>query len=252
MTLNIIVLTVLVAVGIIAANVTYGFNRAAFVFPILSLSAVFLLRVRRISPAFVAAMVVMSIPALLALGTYRTSRQQAADFFQAPIESPAEQVAIQVQMYGSGPQFLGFFLDHIHWGRSLAWGRTLVASALSPVPVLGKSFRENAGTTIYNHAIYNEYGIEDQILPLQGELFYNFHIAGVAAGYFLLGLFLGKAQSWFESSKTCLAAYSIHYIALWAAHHDPVEPGGVQPDRSLLPVARLRACGPRLPAGLGR
>lgn len=219
LTVSTLLLTVAVALGIAIANLTFAFNRAAFVFPIVSLAAVFLVRVRRISPAFIAAMIVIALPALVALASFRNGRQEVSEFLQdsKARQTPSEDLSAQMQLYASGPQFLGFFLDYIHWGRSLSYGQTLVASALSPVPSIGKSFRDKNGVVFYNRAIYGEDGIEDQILPLQGELFLNFHIAGVAVGYFLIGLLLGKAQVWFESATTSTAAFCIHYASLWSA-----------------------------------
>ena len=132
------------------------------------------------------------------------------------LQSSASELSTQIQVYAAGPQFLGFFLDAMGWGRSLSYGSTLLSSALSPVPYIGKGFRDSNGIVLYNRVIYGQEGIDDQIIPFQGELFINFHIAGVAGGFLLLGLFLGYAQRWFEQAGSAFAAYSIQYMSLWA------------------------------------
>ena len=64
------------------------------------------------------------------------------------------EISEMFQVYGGAPQFLGFFLETGKWGADPQWGKVLVSSALAPVPILGKSFRENSGTAIYNRLIY--------------------------------------------------------------------------------------------------
>jgi hypothetical protein len=208
-----------VAVGIIVANLTFDFNRASFVFPLVSLAAVFLSRVRRVSPLVLGALGMAVIPLLLGVASYR-STMSAAPGVTAQDMVPhlsIQEVSEQAQVYGSAPQFLGYFFDHIGWGRSLYWGRTLVSSLLSPVPILGKRFRDTSGTAVYNRAIYGSIEAQDQIVSFQGELFSNFHIIGVAVGFFLLGLFLGESQRWFSAAGSAFGAFAVQYVSLWAA-----------------------------------
>ena len=47
-----IAVTLGLGILIIFINLTYSFNRASFVFPAFTMTAVFVARVRRISPAF--------------------------------------------------------------------------------------------------------------------------------------------------------------------------------------------------------
>ena len=108
-------------------------------------------------------------------------------------------------------------LEEAGWGKPLYWGSTLVASVLHPVPLLGKGFRESSGVAIYNRAIYGNTGVADQIIPFQGELFLNFHLPGIVAGFFGLGLLIGHCQRQFESARSAFAAFAIHYVSMWAA-----------------------------------
>lgn len=207
------------AIVITIANMTYGFNRAAFVFPVLTLIAVFSARSRRVSPRLTGAAIALLIPILLALGNYRASRA-------APVTAPQEQgffesslrdVSENLQAYAGGPSMAAVFLDEEGWGDHLYGGSTLLASAMSPVPILGKPFRESSGPALYNRALYGMPGLEDQIIPFSAELFVNFHAAGVFAGFFLLGLILGGAELWFDAVDSAFGAFAIQYASVWVA-----------------------------------
>lgn len=212
-------LTALTIIGITFANLTFSFNRAAFVFPVFCVVAVFSSRVRRIPLWWLAAVVAAVAPALLMIGDYRSTPMYGSEFVSDPGSghSSLQDLSDEVQVYGSAPQFPGYVLEQLGWGDKLYRGSTLVASVLSPMPVLGKSFRELSGATLYNRVIYGVPGIEDQIIPFSTELFLNFHVAGVAVGFFLLGLFVGTAERRFEAAGSCFAAFAIQYVALWAA-----------------------------------
>ena len=208
--------TAAVAGGIVLANLTFNFNRAAFVFPLATLLAVFVLKVSRISPFLLAALAAIVATPVLMIGTYRSSKSPSAEVFSDGSLLSFRSFSDQLQIYACGPQFLAYFLDEAGWGKPLYWGSTLVASAMDPVPMLGKSFRDSSGAAIYNRAIYGNSGFEDQIVPLQGELFLNFHLPGIVAGFFALGLLIGKCQGLFETAGSAFAAFAIHYVAMWA------------------------------------
>src|SRR5262249_44341030 len=58
-------------IGIPVANLVFGFNRAAFVFPLFCLAAVYSAGVRRIQPVAVGAVLVGALPLLMAMSSYR-------------------------------------------------------------------------------------------------------------------------------------------------------------------------------------
>jgi hypothetical protein len=207
------------AIGITIANFTFSFNRAAFVFPVVSLAAVYSARSRRISPLVTASALAVFLPLLVAVGNYRA-------IMLAPVTAPASTGTFKatlrdasetMQAYAGGPPLTGLFLDELGWGDHLYGGSTLVASVLSPVPVLGKSFRESSGSTLYNRTLYGMSGFVDQIIPFSAELFVNFHAAGVLAGFFGLGLVLGRAQLWFDAVGSSFGAFVIQYVSMWCA-----------------------------------
>ncbi|MBZ5606002.1 MAG: hypothetical protein LAO79_27210 [Acidobacteriia bacterium] len=210
---------VVAAIGITVANMTFSFNRAAFVFPLVSLIAAYSVRVRRISPVATAAALAVMFPLLFMLGGYRAKvlAPPTALAGVGAIEASLYEISDTVQAYAGGPALTGLFLQQQEWGAHPYGGSTLVASALSPVPIVGKSFREGSGSALYNRVLYGMPGYEDQIIPFSAELFVNFHAAGVLAGFFLLGRLLARAHVWFSAAESSFGAFAIQYMFMWCA-----------------------------------
>ncbi|MBY0508266.1 MAG: hypothetical protein K2X03_30415 [Bryobacteraceae bacterium] len=202
------------ALGITLANITFSFNRAAFMFPLLCLAAVYNARIRRIPFGFTTAGLAMLLPVLIAIGAYRSGENTSNTATQA---SSFIEISENLQAYGGGPQFTGLFYDRIGWSERPFGGSTLLASVMSPVPVLGKGFRESSGPALFNAALDRGPGVEDQIIPFATELFANFHLPGVIAGFALLAYLLSQAELWFSAARSTFTAFAIQYAALWAA-----------------------------------
>jgi hypothetical protein len=83
-----------------------------------------------------------------------------------------------------------------------------------PVPVLGKGFREASGVTLFNRLIYANETL-DQIVPFTAELFINFHVAGVIAGFAFLGCSVAVFQDKFAGTRTALDGYLYLFISSW-------------------------------------
>jgi hypothetical protein len=169
-----------------------------------------------VSAAVILLMVLLLLPVY---GVYRSNNYTAQEFLNDP--SVRDLVADKVeltemfQVYGGAPQFLGFFLETGGWGADPQWGKVLVSSALTPIPILGKPFRESSGTAIYNRMIYGVPDILDQIAPFQGEAFLDFHLAGVLAGFSLLGWIAFKFQTAFAQSHTFFELFIWQYFSVW-------------------------------------
>ena len=207
------------AIGITIANMTFSFNRGAFVFPVLSLVAVYSTRIRRIPLVLTVAAVAVSVPLLLAVASFRSDSQLAK---VAPTATRAStdfmtDLAENIVVYCGGPQLTGVFYESLGWGDRLFGGVTLVSSLMSPIPILGKAFREDGGPIVYNKAIYGMSGIDDQIPPFASELFGNFHIAGVVAGFLGLAFLLATLESWMGVVGSTFGAFVLQYLAVWGA-----------------------------------
>lgn len=194
----------------------FSYNRGAFVAPVLALCAAALTRLRKQTWKVTGAAVVV-LALLLGMTTIFRSTHGQTDLASTAAEwrraAGELDLASLVQMYGNGPQFLGFLLEETE-GRDLQWGRGLVAGVLSPVPILGKSFRSSSGTALYNQ-LFNRGDAEDQVISFAGELFLNFHVPGVVMGFAVLGALLSWLQNRFARADSALPVYVIQLTAMW-------------------------------------
>lgn len=204
-------------VCLLAANL--NFNRGSMVMPIVALVAAFSGRVRRIPMSLMAAVGIPTAFLVILFGTYRheilTSPGQ-----QIPNQGVASLAAqtdlnSQLQVYGAAPQFLGYLLDASGYTVDETWGRSLLDSVLSPFPLLGKGFRTDSTVTRYNLLIYGSSVSQDQNVPFVGELFWNFHVAGIILCFFLLGLVAARLQRSFSTAISPLSAYVWCWISIW-------------------------------------
>jgi oligosaccharide repeat unit polymerase len=214
-------ITLLFVSALTLANLTLGYNRGAFVVPLAAMVAVVLRKAHWSSVALLALFGTLVLALAPALALYRSGLLKLDD---ATDDGGLQEVVLEkidpvdyVQMYASAPQYLGYLLEATHWGVSPRWGSVVVSSILSPVPVLGKPFRAGSGTAIYNNLIYGTPEIQDQVVPFQGELFLDFHILGVIAGYVLLGWITCKLQRKFQRSKSSVELYIWQCIAIWVS-----------------------------------
>lgn len=196
---------------------TFNYNRGSFVVPIVALVGVTLNKTRRswrqVVPLLCLLLVLLSVST-----TYRFLRGHV-DLLSEPTQGFSSAVhgfAFQetIQEYGCGPQRLGFLLEATHWGGQLHFGQTIISALLSPVPILGKPFREANGVTLFNKTL-NRGDAADQLLPAEGELFLDFHLLGVALGFGCLGWIVGNLQSAFERSNSSFEMFMPLYASIW-------------------------------------
>ena len=151
-------------------------------------------------------------------GAYRSSKFTGQEILSDPsvrdVLADKVELTDMFQVYGGAPQFLGFFLEMGRWGTNPQWGKVLASSALAPLPILGKPFREASGTAIYNRLIYGQLDVQDQIAPFQGEAFLDFHLAGVLVGFSFLG-YPFKLQSAFAKSSSFFEIFVWQYFSVW-------------------------------------
>lgn len=205
---------------VLLASATYSYNRSAAVAPLVAMVAVYGLRVLRLRLSVLVVGIVLAAGLLTAARAYRNTNFTIS---QLVTSSRARRAVLanvslnrEIQIYSSAPQFLGYLLERTGWGDDPHYGRTLVSSAMFPVPRLGEPFRATSGVVIYNHLIYGQRSSDtDQVAPFQGELFMDFTFAGVVAGFLCLGLALRRLQSAFERTKRAFAAFALQYCAIW-------------------------------------
>jgi hypothetical protein len=211
--------TALLTLPALLSFATFNYNRGSFIAPLVAITAVYLAKVQRVSLVALAGFGSVVLGGLILLGLYRASgagmNELAGDSGARAELAQKLNMAEQIQVYGQAPQFLGFVLEQTDYGRNLYLGTTLISSLMHPVPLLGEHFRPTSGPTLYNEMIYGKNGFNDQIMPFQGELFMNFHIPGIAAGYGLLGLATAALQRLFYRARSALQIYATLYVSYW-------------------------------------
>ena len=208
---SIIAATAGVVVLLLIAN--FHYNRGTMLGPILGLAAAFSAHVSRISFKSVILAGAVALFIAFAFGSYRSTDRNVTELSATADTWSVEGVVEFLQIYGSGPQMTAYLIDSLE--GQFYYGKTLLPSLVYPVPVLGKPFRDTSGTVIFNEQIYGDTESVDQIIPLDGELYMNFHLAGVVLGNALLGGVLVWLQGKFMAAPNPVESYAWLMIALW-------------------------------------
>jgi hypothetical protein len=216
------VVTALAILAVCFSNATFNYNRGSLVVPLVAMLTVIVSgpgRVPRKTAVSAGATVLLVLFSMPFYGAYRSSNFTGQELFNDPSVRGflADKVELSelFQVYGGAPQYLGFFLETAKWGADPQWGKVLASSTLAPLPILGKPFRENSGTAIYNRLIYGMLDVQDQIAPFQGEAFLDFHLPGVLAGFCLLGWIAFKLQTAFVQSQSFFEVFLWQYFSVW-------------------------------------
>jgi hypothetical protein len=211
--------TLIAAAGVVAAGASYSFNRSAFFVPLVAMAAAYSLRVSRVSVKLLAVGAPLAMLVGLGVGAYRWNTFDAATVLgdESARRRLVDQTSVlmQVQMYGQAPQFLGFLLEEAAAEHARFRPSTLLASALSPVPLLGKPYRGHSGVAHYNRLIYGNTGTVDQPIPMQGELYLAMGPAGLAVGFLLLGAAVARLDLAFRRARSVFDAYVVQFTAIW-------------------------------------
>ena len=212
--LSIIAATAGVVVLLLVAN--FHYNRGSMLGPILALAGAFSAHVWRIPFKTVIAAGALALAIAFAFGSYRSTDLNVTELSRAAVTETwsVEGTVETVQIYASAPQMSAYVIDSLE-GKFFN-GATLLPSLVYPIPVLGKPYRESSGPVIFNTLIYGEDAeSHDQILPLDGELYMNFHLVGVVLGNVVLGCVLVWLQNKFTAAPSPVESYAWLMMALW-------------------------------------
>jgi hypothetical protein len=210
---SIIAVTAVVVVLFLIAN--FHYNRGTMLGPILGLAAAFSAHVWRIPFKSVILAGALALSIAFAFGSYRSTDLNVTELSHSAVANTwsVEDVVEFVQIYASGPQMSAYLIDSLE--GKFYYGATLLPSLVYPIPVLGKPYRDTSGTVIFNELIYGDTVSLDQIIPLAGELYMNFHLAGVVLGNVLLGCVLVWLKGKFMPAPNPVESYAWLMMALW-------------------------------------
>jgi hypothetical protein len=218
------IIAVTAAVVIVLLIATFNYNRGSMLGPIIGLAAAFSAHVWRISFKGVILAGVLALSVAFTFGWYRSTDLGITELSGSAVADTwnTEDVVTFVQIYASGPQMSAYLIESLK--GKFYYGKTLLCSLVYPIPVLGKPYRDISGPVIFNELIYGDTNrsrfnlsaaSSDQIIPLDGELYINFHLAGVVLGNVLLGCFLAWLQGRFVAGPTPVESYAWLMMALW-------------------------------------
>jgi hypothetical protein len=167
---------------------------------------------------------VLALSVAFTFGWYRSTDLDITELSGSAVADTwdAEGIVEFTQIYASGPQMSAYLIESLE--GKFYYGKTLLCSLVYPIPVLGKPYRDISGPGIFNELIYGdtEMGLlpngehsVDQVIPLDGELYINFHLAGVVLGNVLLGCFLAWLQGRFVAAPNPVESYAWLMMALW-------------------------------------
>ena len=194
-----------------------SYNRGSVAVPMVALAAAVSKGLPGAALRYLAVTAAILAVVLTSLTLYRSlNSEEAADHSSVSLLEAGSYIDAMgtFQVYGQAPQFLAAALAQDGFLPAPRLGRTLVSSILSPLPVVGKPFRESSGAMLYNQAL-GRGDSPDQIPQFVYELFRDFHIFGVVAGFAALGSLVALLQLRFERASTALEAYILQYAAVW-------------------------------------
>ena len=194
----------------------FDYNRGTILGPIVGLAAAFSAHVWRIPFRGVILASVLALSVAFSFGWYRSTDLDITELSDSAVADTwnTEDVVEFVQIYASGPQMSAYLIESLE--GKFYYGATLFPSLVYPIPVLGKPYRDISGTGIFNELIYGDTDSVDQIIPLDGELYINFHLAGVVLGNVMLGCFLAWLQARFVAGPNPVESYAWLMMSLWA------------------------------------
>jgi hypothetical protein len=203
---------------IFAGYSTYQYNRQAAVAAVLSLIAALSLKVRRVGLPLIAAMAVIGIISAITFGTYRLiyigTRAGEFSTWQVGLQNYRPDPLEQLEVYMGAPQFVALSIQASDNGTRPVGPKPVLASALSPIPVLGKPFRRDSTTSMYNERIYGTGRVLDQHPPFVAELFWTLGVIGVIGGFAMLGWMSALIDQRFKLAHDLLDGYVYTFLGI--------------------------------------
>jgi len=211
--MSIIAVTAGVVIVLLVAN--FNYNRGTMLGPLVGLAAAFSVHVWRIPFKGLVLAGMLALSLAFVFGWYRASDLDITELSASALADTwdPEGVVEFMQIYASAPQMTAYLIESLE--GKFYYGKTLLPSLVYPIPVLGKPYRDTSGTGIFNELIYGDTESVDQVIPLDGELYINFHLAGVVLGKVLLGCFLAWLQGKFVGAPNPVESYAWLMMALW-------------------------------------
>ena len=206
--------------SILTAVSILGTGRGDLLMPFVTYVAVYSATVKSVPLWRLLCLALLLLFCGIELGQYRETALSGAFSDSVASSSVSDTLSATLQVYGAGPQFLGFGLQEFKQSGTILMGTGLVSSLLSPIPIIGKVFRDHSGFVLYNAMIYGaDSSVMDQIIPFGLELWINGGIIGFLIGYLGLGCGVACVQAYYVSSGrgNAFSTFVTFTIGYWLA-----------------------------------
>lgn len=200
--------------ALLVTTLLFDYNRASLAVPFLALVAAYL-RTRDRLPVRLLALAGIAGIGLILLVSGLRSASNAASLSSQGLggDGRVPLGTAELQVYGSGPQFLGWALEHPPEG---AFPLTTLSSTVYPVPKLGTGFRESSGPVVFNRSVYGDDRALDLIVPFQAEVLWDFGLPGLLLAYAGVGLLVRRCDDGYLGTRHPLGAYIWMYLGVWS------------------------------------
>jgi hypothetical protein len=184
----------------------FNYNRGSLVILLIALFAVMLKRHLSIGLPGLLALVAVGAFLIFEISSFRATYANSGELLA---DSPFT-VNSFIQDYGQAPQYLGYFLENTHYGADPSMGAVLYHSVVALVPIVGKSHRLSTGTYIYGTVIERT----DHPALFLTELFTDFYVFGIVAGFALVGRFVAALQNRFNAAVEPFELFLIQFVGI--------------------------------------
>lgn len=199
----------------LVAMVSFSLNRAAILIPIL---AMVITRTRfagkGVGPLQVLGLVAVGFTIFLYVGQARSSLMYDELGVEAPTQQSNGAYALtSLQVYFQSPFLTGILLDQQPKEFDAS---SFISSVMAPVPRLGREFRGETGTSVYNDLIYGG-AAHDQILPTWAEVYLSFGLPVLIMFGLAMGVLLRRIGDRLAVERDPLRLYAFIFMAMWLA-----------------------------------
>lgn len=199
------------------ALASYSLNRAAIIYPILAMALTYSRHSgHRKTSIKVLIVALAGLIAFLYIGQLRSQAQaQSAGIEQAP-RTTLQYARDSAEVYLQSPYLVGIaFAQNTH--SEVYSTHSLISSIMTPVPVLGRSLRDDSGSTLYNEAIYGNTGTSDQILPSYAEVVLSLGWPSLVIFGLLMGGVMRRLADRASRAQSAPTYYVLTFSGIWLA-----------------------------------
>lgn len=196
------------------ATLLFDYNRASLVVPLVALVGAHLRTVPRLPLRLLIGVGVAAVGLIVLVGAIRSASNAAGLASQGLGGDGRVPLGVaELQTYASGPQFLGWALQHPPPEQPAS---VVLSSIVYAAPKVGTGFRDGSGPVLYNRSVYGDDRARDLIVPFQAELFWDLGVPGLVLGFLGVGLLIRRCDDGYRREPSVVGAYVWMFLGIWS------------------------------------